>query len=46
MNFNKYKNTPKQYDITFDKAKERKYLKRLTLNKSKSLGKTGGSIVT
>ena len=46
MNFNKYKNIPKQYDISFDKAKERKYLKRLALNKAKSLGKSGGSIVT
>lgn len=46
MNFNKYKNTPKQYDISFDKIKERKYLKRLTLNKIKSLGKSSGSIVT
>lgn len=46
MNFNKYKNIPKQYDVSFAKLKDRKYLKRLQLKKLKCLGRSSGSIVT
>lgn len=46
MNFNKYKNISKQYDIDFSKLKYRKNLKRLLLKKNKSLGRSFGSIVT
>lgn len=45
MNFNKYKTLPKQYDIQFDKLKYRKNLKRLLINKKKSLGRSFGRIV-
>ena len=46
MNFNKYKNIQKQYDVVFSKLSYRKYLKRLKLKKNKSLGRSSGSIVT
>ena len=46
MNFNKYKNTLKQYDVDFFKLKYRKNLKKLVLKKKKSLGRSFGSIVT
>lgn len=46
MNFNKYKNVQKQYDVIFSKLKYRKHLKRLKLKKPKSLGRSFGSIVT
>lgn len=45
MNFNKYKNISKQYDVEFSKLKYRKNLKRLQLKKPKSLGRSFGSIV-
>jgi large subunit ribosomal protein L2 len=46
MNFNKYKNIQKQYDVEFAKVKYRKNLKRLLLNKPKSLGRSQGTIVS
>ena len=45
MNFNKYKNISKQYDVVFSKTQYRKNLKRLQFNKPKSLGRSQGSIV-
>jgi hypothetical protein len=46
MNFNKYKTIPKQYDVNFSKLSYRKNLKRLITNKSKSLGRSNGTIVS
>ena len=46
MNFNKYKNTQKSYDVKFSKINYRKNLKRLLLNKPKSLGRSQGTIVS
>ena len=46
MNFNKYKNIKKQYDIKFSKSQYRKQLKRLLLSKKKSLGRSAGTIVS
>jgi len=46
MNFNKYKTTAKQYDVNFSKLSYRKNLKRLILKKSKSLGRSAGTIVS
>lgn len=46
MNFNKYKHITKAYDVVFSKFKEEKNLKKLSLNKKKSLGKSYGSIVS
>lgn len=45
MNFNKYKNLSKQYDVEFSKLKIRKSLKKLLLKKNKSLGRSYGTIV-
>jgi hypothetical protein len=46
MNFNKYKNTKKLLDITTKKSDYSIFLKKLILNKKKSLGKSYGSIVS
>lgn len=46
MNFNKYRAIAKNVDVDFSKLKERKHLKRLLINKSKSLGKSGGTIAS
>lgn len=46
MNFNKYKNASKVYDITTSKYKYRVNLKKLTLKKKKSLGRSFGTIVS
>ena len=46
MNFNKYRVISKIVDVDFNKLKLRKSLKRLLINKPKSLGKSNGSIVS
>ena len=46
MNFNKYKRLKHQYDVIFSKLKYRKNLKRLLVSKSKSTGRSSGSIVS
>ena len=46
MNFNKYRNVLKQNDIEFSTIDYRKNLKRLILKKSKSLGRSRGTIVS
>jgi len=46
MNFNKYKNINKAYDVVFSDFKDKKALKKLSLSKKKSLGKSSGSIVS
>ena len=45
MNFNKYKNLSKQFDINFDKFKYNFFLKKLILHKRKILGRSKGLIV-
>lgn len=45
MNFNKYKNISKLYDIDIKNNSFETKLKRLTLSKKKSLGRSYGSIV-
>ena len=45
MNFNKNKNLMFQYDVTFNNISYRKNLKKLLLNKKKSLGRSKGQIV-
>lgn len=46
MNFNKYKNLSKRYDVEFSKLKYRKNLKKLLIKKNKSLGRSYGTIVS
>lgn len=46
MNFNKYKEIPKVYDVNFSKYKFKTNLKKLILNKKKNLGRSFGSIVS
>lgn len=46
MNFNKYKTVPWQYDVDFSQNKLRKNLKRLLVNKPKSIGRSQGTIVS
>ena len=45
MNFNKYKNLKKQYDVSSTKSKIRQLLKKLSAHKLKSLGRSYGKIV-
>ena len=45
MNFNKYKDIPKAYDVSFSKYKYKNNLKKLILKKKKNLGRSFGSIV-
>ena len=46
MNFNKYKHVIKHYDVKISKYQYRINLKKLTLKKKKSLGRSFGTIVT
>lgn len=46
MNFNKYKTSLKRYDVDFLKYKLRRYLKKLSYHKGKSLGRSYGTIVS
>lgn len=45
MNFNKYKNLSKLLDINFFKFNQKKNLKKLSIKKPKSLGRSSGRIV-
>ena len=49
MNFNKYKNITKQYDLIFSSTSKifnKKNLKKLIIKKNKTLGRSYGNIVT
>lgn len=46
MNFNKYKNHIKQYDVDLNLNIIKKHLKKLIFAKQKSLGRSSGAIVT
>lgn len=45
MNFNKYKNVLKNYDVNFKNSEYKKNIKKLILKKKKSLGRCLGRIV-
>jgi hypothetical protein len=46
MNFNKYKKIVKVYDVNFSKYKYKDNLKKLTVKKNKTLGRSFGTIVS